>query len=269
MEDYEKYVQDVQYHISEYSGNYLLNNRIILVFKFISSNGILIMLKEEKITGPPVDTNLYKVRMVRFLTEKTFVLRLDRGNMQVKAGQHIIVGMEGELDQREYSVYSGEKDDYLEILVREIPEGNVSRRLKHCKPGQLLKVNGPFGSFRLESFDMFSRKLVFIASGTGISPFHSFVRSYPGIDYTLIHGVRYKKEAYESKDYDPGRYILCTSKESAGGHKGRITSFFRVTGSARILLFYLCGNNSMIYEVCHILRDKGISDDRIFTEVYF
>ena len=110
--------------------------------------------------------------------------------------------MKGELDQREYSVYNSEKDDYLEILVREVLDGKVSLQLKQCKPGQLLQVNGPFGSFGLEPFDMFSRKLVFIASGTGISPFHSFVKSYPGINYILIHGVRYKNEAYERNDYD-------------------------------------------------------------------
>ena len=172
------------------------------------------MHTEKKESGPVGPADSHKIIQTRFLTERTFVLRIERGNMQFKAGQHIIVGLEGELDQREYSVYSGEKDDYLEILVREVPDGNVSKQLKQCKPGELLKVNGPFGSFGLESFDMFSRKLVFIASGTGISPFHSFVRSYPGIDYTLIHGVRYKNEAYESKDYDPHRYILCTSKES-------------------------------------------------------
>lgn len=227
------------------------------------------MNTEKKVSGPVVAKDLHQVMQIRFLAEKTFVLRLDRGNIQFKAGQHIIVGLEGELDQREYSVYSGEKDDYLEILVRDIPEGNVSGQLKQCKPGQMLKVNGPFGSFGLESFDMFSRKLIFIASGTGISPFHSFVRSYPGIDYTLIHGVRYKNEAYESKDYDSLRYILCTSKESAGGRKGRVTRFLTGYLVDQNMLFYVCGNNSMIYEVCHILSDKGIPDERIFTEVYF
>jgi ferredoxin--NADP+ reductase len=116
---------------------------------------------------------------------------------------------------------------------------------------------------------MFSRKLVFIASGTGISPFHSFVRSYPGIDYTLIHGVRYKNEAYERNDYDPGRYILCTSKELNEGHKGRITRFLPGYPVNPGMLFYLCGNNNMIYEAYHILRDKGIPDDNIFSEVYF
>ena len=116
---------------------------------------------------------------------------------------------------------------------------------------------------------MFSRKLVFIASGTGISPFHSFVRSYPGIDYILIHGVRYKNEAYERSDYDPRRYILCTSKESTEGRKGRVTRFLPAYPVDRNMLFYLCGNNSMIYEVYHILRDKGIRDENIIAEVYF
>ena len=175
----------------------------------------------------------------------------------------------GELDQREYSVYSGENDDFLEILVREVIDGRVSQELKRCKPGQLLQVNGPFGTFGLEKFDMFSRKLVFIASGTGIAPFHSFVKSYPGIDYILIHGVRYNKEAYEKDDYDPRRYILCTSKESNGGHKGRVTRFLPSYPVDHDMLFYMCGNNNMIYEAYHILRDKGIPDENIFTEVYF
>jgi ferredoxin/flavodoxin---NADP+ reductase len=224
---------------------------------------------EKKVSDPAVSADIYKIRQIRFLTESTFVLRFDRGNMQFKAGQHIIVGLKEELNQREYSVYSGEKDDYLEILVREVIHGSVSLQLKQCKPGQLLQVNGPFGSFGLETFDMFSRKLVFIASGTGIAPFHSFVRSYPGINYTLIHGVRYNTEAYDRNDYDPHRYILCTSKETNGGHKGRVTRFLPGYPVDQDMLFYLCGNNSMIYEAYHILREKGIRDENIIAEVYF
>jgi ferredoxin--NADP+ reductase/benzoate/toluate 1,2-dioxygenase reductase subunit len=224
---------------------------------------------DKEISKSVVSTNLHKISQIRFLTDETFVLRLDRGDLEFKAGQHIIAGPEGELDLREYSVYSGENDDYLEILVREVKEGNVSLKLRDSKPGQLLQVNGPFGSFGPEKFDMYSRKLVFISTGTGISPFHSIVRSYPGIDYTLIHGVRHKREAYEREDYDPGRYILCTSKESSGGMKGRVTKFLSSYPVDRDMLFYLCGSSSMIYEVRHILGDKGIPDNNIFTEMYF
>ncbi len=227
------------------------------------------MYIDKKASGPAISLNFHKITQVRVLTESTFVLRLDRGNKQFKAGQHIIVGLKGELNQREYSVYSGEKDDYLEILVREVLDGNVSLQLKQCKPGQLLQVNGPFGSFGLETFDMFSRNLVFIASGTGVAPFHSFVRSYPGINYILIHGVRYKNEAYERNDYDPHRYILCTSRESNGSQNGRVTRFLAGYKVDRDMLFYLCGNNNMIYEVNHILAEKGIPSENIFSEVYF
>jgi ferredoxin/flavodoxin---NADP+ reductase len=224
---------------------------------------------EKKVSGTTVSTEFHKIRQIRFLTESTFVLRFERGNMQFRAGQHIIVGLKGELNQREYSIYNGEKDDYLEILVREVPQGNVSLQLKRCTPGELLQVNGPFGSFGLEKFDMFSRKLVFIASGTGISPFHSFVKSYPGIDYVLFHGVRYNNEAYERNDYDQRRYYLCTSKENNGGHKGRVTRFLPVFPVDPDMLFYVCGNNNMIYEVYHILRNKDIPAENIFSEIYF
>jgi ferredoxin--NADP+ reductase/benzoate/toluate 1,2-dioxygenase reductase subunit len=224
---------------------------------------------EKIVSDSAVSADFHKIVQKRFLTESTFVLRLDRGNIQFRAGQHIIVGLKGELNQREYSVYSGEKDDYLEILVREVLDGNVSLQLKHCKPGESLQVNGPFGSFGLEKFDMFSRKLIFIASGTGIAPFHSFVKSYPGINYNILHGVRYNSEAYERDEYDPRRYFLCTSKKSNEGYKGRVTRFLAGYAVDSNMLFYLCGNNNMIYEVYHILRDKGIPDEKIFSEVYF
>lgn len=216
-----------------------------------------------------INTGLHEIKQIRFLTEETFVIRFDRGDIRFKAGQHIIVGLKGELDQREYSIYSGEKDNYLEILVREVIQGNVSPKLKNCKPGELLQVNGPFGSFGLESFNRYSGKLIFISTGTGISPFHSFVRSYPGIDYTLIHGVRYKNEAYERDEYGPGRYILCTSKETTDGYRGRVTRFLQGFHVERDSLFYLCGNNNMIYEAYHILRDKNVPEENIFTEIYF
>jgi ferredoxin--NADP+ reductase/benzoate/toluate 1,2-dioxygenase reductase subunit len=189
--------------------------------------------------------------------------------MKFKSGQHIVVGLKGELNQREYSVYSGENDDFLEILVREVPEGNVSQQLKNCKPDDLLQVNGPFGSFGIEKFDLLTRKHVFIATGTGISPFHSLVRSYPEIDYTLIHGVRYTTEAYERDEYGALRYILCTSKEGIGINKGRVTKFLSGFQVRSDMLFYLCGNSNMIYEVSHILQDKGVPSENILTEVYF
>ena len=220
-------------------------------------------------TDSLITNNLQTIRQIRYLTEHTFVLRFDRNNIQFRAGQYITVGLKDSLQHREYSVYSAENDNFVEILVREVLDGDVSLQLKHCKLGQLMEINGPFGFLKLNSEDMYSKKLIFIASGTGIAPFHSFVRSYPGIDYKILHGVRYVNEAYDKSDYDPQRYILCTSREKNGNFYGRVTTYLQDYRLKPDMLFYLCGNSNMIYEVYDILRKKGVSTENIRSEVYF
>jgi ferredoxin--NADP+ reductase len=210
-----------------------------------------------------------KIQRIRFLTKSTFVLTFDRGDLQFTAGQHITVGTLGSLNQREYSIYSGENQDYLEILVKEVLDGNVSQQLRNSEPGHLLELNGPFGSFRLETKDMFTRKHLFIATGTGISPFHSMVKSYPGIDYTILHGISFLNEAYDRNEYGQGRYIPCTSKEKTSGFNGRVTEYLINYNDEPETVYYLCGNSSMIYEVTDMLLDKGVTGDRILKEVYF
>lgn len=219
--------------------------------------------------APVINTNHKKIQEIRFLTGGTFILRFTRDDFQFIAGQYVIVGPIGSLNQREYSIYSGEKNNYIEILVREVADGNVSKQLKHCEPGSLVEVSGPFGSFKLETKDMYSRKHMFIATGTGISPFHSFVTSYPGIDYTILHGIRYMNETYEKNDFDPDRYIPCISKEKNVKYPGRVTHFLPDYKDEPDTVYYFCGNRSMIFDVSKILEDKGVSADRILTEVYF
>lgn len=208
------------------------------------------------------------IKQIRFVSENTFVIRFNRDNLQFKAGQFVAVGVEP-LQQREYSIYSGEEDDYIEILVREVLGGNVSQHLKQSKVGQSLLVSGPFGINTINEKDINSKRFVFIGSGTGISPFHSFIKSYPTIDYAIIHGVRYLREAYDIADYNSQRYVLCTSREEGGSYHGRVTSFLLDYKIEPDTLFYVCGNGSMIYEVFEMLRKKGISMENVHSEVYF
>jgi len=221
--------------------------------------------------GTIIESDLYKskLRHIRFLTENTFIMQFERNRLQFKAGQYITLGLQDSKSHKEYSIYSGENDEHIEILVREILQGNVSLQLKLSKPGQIFEINGPLGLLKISEDDKYSKKFIFIASGTGISPFHSFVKSYPGIDYTIIHGVRYFKEAYDSCDYEPGRYILCTSGESMGNFHGRVTAYLKTIETNPENLYYVCGNSNMIYDVNDILRKRDISEENIFSEIYF
>jgi ferredoxin/flavodoxin---NADP+ reductase len=116
------------------------------------------------------------ITAVRQLTESTFVMQMERNGLPFKTGQFVILRCPGTIEQREYTVYSGEQDVFLEILVREVTDGKMTPRLKKLEPGDKLEVDGPFGFFRFQPTMFPTQKFLFVATGTGISPFHSFVK---------------------------------------------------------------------------------------------
>lgn len=210
-----------------------------------------------------------KIISARHLTESAYILRIERNGTPFRAGQHILLGTEDDVQAREYSIYSGEKDDFFEVLIKEVQEGIVSKKLKKLKPGDPVKYENPVGYFVLEEAQQKNSKLLFIASGTGIAPFHSFVKTYDGLDYTLLHGVRYGLEAYEREHYDPERYILCTSRDKKGHYHGRVTGWLKENEVHPGTHCYLCGNCEMIHEAYDILLSKGVPSENLHAEVYF
>ena len=72
----------------------------------------------------------YKVKEIRNLTESTYVVQMNRYGMAFQSGQNLNVGLAGDTEKRDYSIYSGVKDDYLEVLVKEVEDGLVSKQLK-------------------------------------------------------------------------------------------------------------------------------------------
>nr|WP_320119671.1 FAD-dependent oxidoreductase [uncultured Marinifilum sp.] len=149
----------------------------------------------------------HKIITIRNLTPSTYVIQMEKKDFIFKTGQYITIGFPGSIDRREYSIYSSENDKYLKVLIKEIDEGLVSKKLKKCKPGDFLDIDGPFGHFSLQENELETRKFLFIATGTGISPIHSFIATHPNLNYTLIHGVRKENEAYDRDEYKNGNYV--------------------------------------------------------------
>jgi len=220
--------------------------------------------KIKEVTTAPI-----KVQSIRHLTDSAYVMRFDRNGRPFAAGQHVILGIKNENNAREYYVYSGENDDYFEVLIKEVLEGDLSKRLKLLKAGAELQMDGPLGFFTIEPEIYENSKVFLIASGTGIAPFRSFVRSYPQLDYTLLHGIRYAGEAYDFAEYDPKRIIRCVSGENAGDFQGRVTDWLYQQKVDKEAHYFLCGNVKMIHEAFDILSEKGVPDDHTHAEVYF
>jgi len=216
-----------------------------------------------------ITNSIYKIQQVRHLTDSTYVIRMDRGGMKFIAGQNLNLGISGDVEKRDYSIYSGEKDDYLEVLVKEVEEGLVSKQMKLLQPGDKLEVDGPFGFFTLKSEELDSKKYLFIASGTGIAPFHSIAQTYPNLNFKLIHGVRYADETYEKKHYPSGRYVSCVTSDDEGGFKGRVTDYLKANPVDKDTLCYLCGNVNMIYDAFDVLKEQGVPSGNLHAEVYF
>jgi ferredoxin--NADP+ reductase/benzoate/toluate 1,2-dioxygenase reductase subunit len=213
--------------------------------------------------------NVHELLETRHLTPTAYVLRISRRGLKFRSGQHILLGEAGSIHNREYSVYSAEGDDYFEVLIKEVDGGLVSKQLKKFKPGSKLQIEGPLGFFTIEPELVNTTKFLFVATGTGIAPFHSFVRSYPKLDYKLIHGVRYASEAYEKESYDPERFVLCTSRNTDGDFNGRVTDYLKANPVSQETHCFLCGNFEMIHEVFEILEQQGIPPQQVHAEVYF
>lgn len=223
-------------------------------------NADISSLKAEKIN---------RVLEVRDLTESTYVVRFDRQGMDFKPGQHITLGLPGDNQVREYSIYSPSDEAFLEVLIREVEEGLVSKKLHRVKTGDVVKADGPFGFFTIDEEKRHENSFLFIATGTGIAPFHCIAGSYPDLDYQIIHGVRFHHEAYERSYYPQDRYTLCTSRDEKGDFSGRVTDYLGTLTPDSRTLVYLCGNCDMIYETYDLLTSAGIDADQIKTEVYF
>jgi len=213
--------------------------------------------------------NIHKIEQIRHLTESTFVIRLERKELSFTPGQHLVVGKKDDKEFRQYSLYNSKDDPFFEILVKEVETGVVTPKLKNMKVGDELEINGPMGYFTLSEATRKFRPVILIATGTGIAPFKSFITSYSELNYKLIHGVRYGKDAYDRELYDNSRFILATSRDNSGDIKGRVTDYIKNQTFHSESQFYLCGNSEMIFDAMEILKEKGFSANQMFAEVYF
>ena len=210
----------------------------------------------------------HRVSSIRHLNDSTYILRFERLGLQFQPGQYLSVGPRGDINMREYSIYSCVNSDYLEILIKEVQGGYVSRKLKTLRPDDEVYVEGPFGFFLMDEHIQ-QERVYMIGTGTGISPFHCFVASYPDLDYRVLHGVRHDSDVFDANAYEDQRLIRCVSREEAGDYQGRVTDYLRQNSVDTEAAVYLCGNCDMIYEVYDILSNQGIPRDRMFAEVYF
>jgi len=185
-----------------------------------------------------------------------------------KPGQTVKVGLGDDLPPRIYSICSGSHEEEMRILFNIKEGGALTPRLARLKPGDDVWVSEPGGTF-IGTSD----SAVWIATGTGIAPFYSMLRSGMGHDKILLHGVRRADQFYFSEDWHsaPGveYHRFCSGEEVDGIPRGRINQYLELHDLPKERKYYICGQATMCVEVRDLLISKGIAFTNIVVEIYF
>lgn len=184
-------------------------------------------------------------------------------------GQVVKIAIDPNEPPRIYSICSGNQEENISVLFNVKPGGVLTPQLAKKRAGDLIYVSAPYGSFSSDD-----SPATWIATGTGIAPFYSMIRSGRFRNKRLIHGVSYINQFY-FEDYlrkELGNsYICCCSRETGDLHfPGRITDYLKQAAELpKGDKYYLCGQALMVVEVRDLLIEKGVPYDHIYAEIYF
>lgn len=229
-------------------------------------------------------------------TTKTFRFeRTDAPLPPFRPGQYInlFLNVDGVLTSRPYSISSPPETDTLDLTVKEKPGGFVSPYLlNELQVGDELQTTGPKGKFYHEALTD-GEDLVFLAGGSGITPFMSILKDAIKKEQAephkihLIYGSRYLEdvifglELAELAVNHPNFNFSLVISEPTPGFEG-LTGFLDANLIRQQLAdlesneipsleqkkFYICGPNEM-YKFClAALMELGVPTHRIKRELY-
>jgi benzoate/toluate 1,2-dioxygenase reductase subunit len=219
------------------------------------------------------DVHLYSTEVLDrvWLTDRVFEIQLSKpSNFQFVAGQRI--RLLHDAIRRDYSLITAPIDPTLSLCLEKIEGGEYSPVLASAETGTRLSFTGPLGFF---TYRPSGRPAVFVATGTGIAPFLSMVRT--GItDFTLLHGVHKATNLYYRDIFRRAArlYIPCLAagaeeaERSDNVFRGRVSHYLAKHLPPGNYDFYVCGRQEMIRDVT-LLVDARFPSSLLYTEVFY
>jgi ferredoxin-NADP reductase len=210
----------------------------------------------------------HRVLEVRFSSPNLFELAVERNGLEFIPGDCVAIYTDTE-KSRPYSIASGAQEQELRFLIREMEGGDVSPWLMSRKPGDIIRITPPFGWFR-PGQDIGDAPFVFLATGTGVSPFLSYMKTFKRPPTTCLYGIRKQSEAigFESlSDFCPT--LLAVSREKTRHYHGRITDLLYTLPVDKDTHYYSCGLESMVNDTSKWLQEQGVPFSNIHREVFF
>jgi ferredoxin/flavodoxin---NADP+ reductase len=137
------------------------------------------------------------VLSVHHWNESLFTFTTTRAtSLRFESGHFVMVGLmvNDKALMRAYSIASAHYEEHLEFFSIKVPNGPLTSRLQHVKPGDPVLI-GHKATGTLVLTDLLpGRHLYLFATGTGLAPFMSIIRDPDTYDrfekIVLVHGVR-------------------------------------------------------------------------------
>ncbi|RYD53389.1 MAG: oxidoreductase [Sphingobacteriales bacterium] len=185
---------------------------------------------------------------------------------------------------RSYSIASAPSGtNTIELLIvrAEPSEGGSAYIWEHWKPGTVVPMRGPQGTFTVPSL-LPEESLFLICTGTGVAPFRSMLQhwhqsgTFPQQPIYLIFGGRRREDLlYESElrgladQYPQFRYLPTLSREAWDGAMGYVHAVYEpYCSQCPSAQFMICGWRTMVDETKHRLEALGYDRKQIHLELY-
>ena len=207
-----------------------------------------------------------------------------------KAGQHLTLKIDigGEEVRRNYSLCTAPDDEDCMVTVKRIGCGVFSNWVgDQLKPGDLVEVMPPHGSFTTEFDAQQTRRYVAFAGGSGITPVISLIRTAlkqePGSRLTLLYGNRDSSSVIfldalaDLKDRYMGRFELYHFLAEEEGDVALFNGMLDkatcdnaiehlVGDPAGVDAWFICGPGPMMDAAESALLERSVAKDRIHIE---
>lgn len=203
--------------------------------------------------------------------------------IQFEAGQRGLFNVGVKLNN--YSLCSlPSESNRIRICVDTSPKGPGSQWIMNLKENDEISCMAPLGKFILNKTNA---PKMFLATGTGVSPFHSMIGSLLESGFKdpvyLYFGERFEKDIFWEDvfkkwetQHENFHYCITLTQPSGEwrGKKGYVQDVMMGDLSKKQTLFksaefYICGNGNMIETSYSLLLSKGISKEVIFTESFY
>lgn len=236
------------------------------------------------------------VAEVRRETDDCVSIRFDvpeslRDAYRFQQGQYLTLKtvIDGEEVRRSYSICAGVPDEELRVAVKSVPGGRFSTWANQgLKAGDVIEVMQPAGRFTTPIEPDKAKTYVLFASGSGITPVISIVRTVLALEplatVTLFYGNRkgsgiiFREEVEDLKNRFMQRFrvfhVLSRDVQQVELLRGRLdrakvdTLLDALVQVDSVDHFFICGPEGMTADVRESLSARGVAPEKVHFELF-